>query len=500
MTTSRSDVVDVIRLEPDAGVIKSLGAHHTFDSAIADLVDNALDAHATRISVRLLTEDDRLVQVEVVDNGDGMDGPSADKAMTLGHQREYTPTDLGHFGVGMKAASFSHSDVLTVWSSEEGSTPVGRRIRRADFSKDFSCERLSKTAATSAQRRRTKAVGSPWGTTIVWSELRSTYRGANVDEARTWMSKTELQLRTHLGVTFHRLLTNATLEMDIVVDEFEYADEAVGTPVRPIDPFGYRGSGHPGYPKTLIATSGDQSVLLHCHIWPAKTDIPGFRIQGQSGDRFQGFYVYRHDRLLQAGGWSGVVNQSAKRQLARVVIDEASAIGDLLTMNPEKAGLRFEPRFRDALARAKAADGTTFDQFIEDAESTYKTANKKTRKRHPVITPARGFSPQIRRTIQGELGFRRSESVEVRWKRMPRDEFFDIDFRNSTLLLNQRYRYLFAPNGGSMNDAPVVKALMFLLTHHIFEGTNLGPKDKDDLALWRSILGSAVATEEAMRG
>ena len=41
---------------------------------------------------------------------------------------------------------------------------------------------------------------------------------------------------------------------------------------------------------------------------------------------------------------------------------------------------------------------------------------------------------------------------------------------------------------------------MFLLTHQIFEGTNLGPKDKDNIALWRAILGAAVEAEEEMRG
>src|SRR3954469_21415762 len=131
------DVVDRITLAPDAGLVKSLGANHTLESAIADIVDNSIDAGASRISIRLLTAQDRLVEVEILDNGRGMDDTAITGAMTIGHQREYVETDLGHFGMGLKAASFGHSDVLTVWSSAPGGTPVGRRIRRADFSKDF---------------------------------------------------------------------------------------------------------------------------------------------------------------------------------------------------------------------------------------------------------------------------------------------------------------------------------------------------------------------------
>jgi hypothetical protein len=41
---------------------------------------------------------------------------------------------------------------------------------------------------------------------------------------------------------------------------------------------------------------------------------------------------------------------------------------------------------------------------------------------------------------------------------------------------------------------------MFLLTHDIFEGANFGPKDKDDVALWQAILGTAVEAEAKMRG
>lgn len=493
------DVVETIKLKPDARLVKSLGSHHTFESAIADLVDNCIDAEASRISVRLLTKDERLVQVEVVDNGRGMDAAAADQAMTLGHQREYGEFDLGHFGVGLKAASFGHSDVLTVWSSRYGAVPVGRRIKRANFSKDFSCEVLSPDAAAEAQEQRKTQIDVAWGTTVVWSGLRSSFHGRDASQAREWLSKTERDVRQHLGVTFYRLIAKKAIVIDVLVDEIEYADEAIGTPVKAIDPFGYASSGRPGYPKTIIATSGSHEVKLECHIWPAKTDIPGYRIQGRSGETFQGFYIYRNDRLLQLGGWSAAANSSVQRQLARVVIDDPSAIGSLLTLNPEKSGLRFEPGFKDALAHARAADGTTFDQYLSDAEDTYRTANKRTMKRHPVIAPDRGFAPAVRKQIEAELGLIKSDALEIRWARMAEGDFFDIDFGNSTLLLNQRYRWMFAPQGSSLNDAPLIKALMFLLTHQIFEGTNLGPKDKDNIALWRTILGAAVEAEDEMR-
>lgn len=493
------DVVDTIALEPDAGLVTSLGLHHTFESAIADLVDNCIDAEANKISIRLLTKDERLVQVEVVDNGKGMDAATVNKAMTIGHQREYGEADLGHFGVGLKAAAFGQGDVLTVWSSRNGAVPVGRRIVRTDFAKDFTCEVLSDEVASEMNEIRKRLVESDCGTTIVLSDLQNTYRGQNAAETIEWLSKTERALRQHLGVTFHRLIEGKAIKIDILVGEVASAGDAIATPVEAINPFGYATSGHPGYPKTIVATSGRHEVQLKCHIWPSKADIPGFRIYGKPGNDFQGFFIYRNDRLLQVGGWSDVANKSKLRGLARVIIDADAAIGTLLTMKPEKSGLRFEAGFKEALGRAHASDGTSFEQFLLDAEHTHKTASKRIKKRDPVIAPDRGFAASVRKQIEAEVGVTKSGSLNIRWDPMPKGEFFDIDFGNGEIVLNTRYRRLFAPQGGSLNDAPLIKALMFLLTHKIFEGTVLGPKDKDNIAIWRAILGAAVEAEERMR-
>lgn len=500
MVSVEHDVVERIKLAPDAGLVNSLGANHTLESAIADLVDNSIDAGASRVSIRLLTRNERLAQVEVLDNGKGMNAGAANAAMTIGHQRNYTDVDLGHFGMGLKAASFGHSDVLTVWSTAHGTVSVGRRIRRADFSKDFTCEILSSDAAAAHAVDRQNVLGSLEGTSVVWTDVRNAYRGRNQDEARSWLSTRNEALRAHLGVTFHRLLASQRLQIDVLIDELGEAGTDAGVPILPIDPFGYITSGHPGYPKDLIATAGEVKVKLTCHIWPAKVDVTGYRIGTKSGEQFQGFYIYRHDRLLQVGGWSHTATPTPARQLARVVLEDTGAIGPFVTMNPEKSGLKFEPVFHDAINKAEATDGTTFVSFLQDAESIYTDANRRKRQRAPAIRPDKGIAPAVRKRIGRELSFIDGDAVDVKWKRMPEGEFFDIDHRTKTVWLNSRYRGLFAPDGGSLNDAPVLKGLIYLLTHHIFEGQHLGPRDKDEILLWKSVLGAAVTAEEQMRG
>ncbi len=175
------------------------------------------------------------------------------------------------------------------------------------------------------------------------------------------------------------------------------------------------------------------------------------------------------------------------------------AIGSLLTMNPEKHGLKFEPVFHDAIGHAAAADGTTFDKFLADAEAVYIDSKKRKRSRKPAIAPDKGFAPKLRKIIGKELPMMQGDTLSLQWKRMADGEFLDVDYTDRTLWLNSRYRSLFAPERGSLNDAPVMKALLYLLTHHVFEGQYMGAKDRDEIALWKSVLGAAALAEQQMR-
>jgi hypothetical protein len=389
---------------------------------------------------------------------------------------------------------------LTVWSQQANSVPVGRRIRRADFSKDFSCEILATEAASIAATHHATVLGTAGGTSVVWNQIRSRYRGRSEVEADKWLANAEQKARTHLGLIFHRVLEKGRVTIDVLVDERSQAADGIGVPVVPINPFAYARAGDPRYPKELVATAGRTKVRLECHIWPARSDVTGFRIGGRPGKDFQGFYIYRNDRLLQAGGWADTANPGPSRQLARVVLDDPLAIGTFVSMNPEKQGLKFEPGFHHAVGHAIADDGTTFDQFLQDAESVFVEANRRRRSRKPAIPPEKGFAPKLRRAIGRELPMIDGDALWLQWKRMPPGAFLEVDFDATTLWVNSRYRHLFAPSGGSMNDAPVLKALLYLLTHHVFEGQYLGARDRDEIALWTSVLGAAIETEAKMRG
>lgn len=490
-----TDVERRVTLRPDAGLVASLGTHHTLESSLADLVDNCLDAGATRVSVRFVRDGSHLARVEVSDDGRGMDADAIDAAMTLGRRRDYAAGELGHFGVGLKAASLAHADCLTVWSTCSGSEPVGRRLNRDSLGADFECEVLTASAAASAEQRRSHAVGASHGTVVVWTQIRTGYQGGNEDEAEAWFAEELTRIQSHLGIVFHRIIDQGSVTIETEVVDVSADDVGIPVPVRAIDPFGYSTSGREGYPKDLVAQVGETRVSLTCHVWPGSVETPGFRLMGRPGGQWQGIYVYRHDRLLQVGGWSETVPAKRQRQLARVVLDDPSVIDTLVTMNAEKQGLRFEPVFRQMVGRAAAADGTTFEDYLKDAEAVYSESRRRRRERKPSATPGKGFAPAVRRTLESELPLIPGATLQVKWKPLPDTEFFEIDFPGQTVWLNQAHRAQLVGGRGGLNDLPIVKALVYLLTQHLFTGTHLGPRDKDDIALFQTVMAAALKAE-----
>ena len=76
------------------------------------------------------------------------------------------------------------------------------------------------------------------------------------------------------------------------------------------------------------------------------------------------------------------------------------------------------------------------------------------------------------------------------------DEAVKIDREQRTLWLNKRYRSLFTREEyGSLNDAPLLKTLLYLLTQEVFKGSYLGPRDKDSIDLWQQVLTAAGRLE-----
>ena len=111
-------IVRSVHLPPAPRFMDSIGHNYKFETAVADLVDNSIDAEARMVLARFIMESRAMTGFVVVDDGRGVAADELISAMTLGGDREYGNNSLGYFGIGLKASSFSQANSLTLASRD----------------------------------------------------------------------------------------------------------------------------------------------------------------------------------------------------------------------------------------------------------------------------------------------------------------------------------------------------------------------------------------------
>ena len=102
------------------GSMRSIG--YTFESAIADIIDNSISANAKNIQLSFPTEASNCF-VSIMDDGMGLTEDELFNAMRYGStacEETRKDDDLGRFGLGLKAASLSQCRILSVVSKKDG--------------------------------------------------------------------------------------------------------------------------------------------------------------------------------------------------------------------------------------------------------------------------------------------------------------------------------------------------------------------------------------------
>lgn len=96
--------------------------------AVAELVDNAVQAGATRVDIGVEARDDG-VEISVLDDGCGMDAGSLAAALQFGGSTRFDDrAGMGRFGMGLPNSSLSQARRLEVYSWRGGGPPLRAHI------------------------------------------------------------------------------------------------------------------------------------------------------------------------------------------------------------------------------------------------------------------------------------------------------------------------------------------------------------------------------------
>lgn len=322
-----------IETPPDAASImestRAIG--YSLSTAVADIIDNSIAAEASRVEIFYSAKDR---YVAILDDGCGMNSCELNRAMKYGgispldsrHEK-----DLGRFGLGMKTASLSQCEVLTVVSKKNGELSARRwdlnTVRRLNF---WALLELSSEEIESVPKVELLKNFSS-GTLVVWQELDRMFQG-NKDIERIFPEKMN-EVREHLSLVFHRYLAGeeGINKLSITVNNL---------PVEPSDPF-LRYKNTQAMPEDTISIGNYPPIKFVAYMLPhtSKLKAADKESLGITADlqRNQGFYIYRSKRLIIWGTWFRRAKKEILSQLARIQIDIPPAFDSLWVLDIKKS-------------------------------------------------------------------------------------------------------------------------------------------------------------------
>jgi len=318
--------------------MRSLG--YSFDTAIADLIDNSVSADAKNIRILLDPSDDP--QLIIFDDGHGMDSATLEEALRFGSRGPNeirAEHDLGRFGLGLKSASLSQCRRLVVASKKNGSLccfswDLDEVQRTNDWSVlEYSPEEIA--SLPSIDLFDTVESG-----TYVLLQNFDRITASSHDVKRT-LDGLIAAAENHLSLVFHRIISEDSVK--IIIN---------GRPIEPKDPFLEDHKSTQRLREQSINIDGE-TITLQPYILPHRNKLTrdDLRKVGGSDDlrTNQGFYIYRCKRLILWGTWFRLLGKDELNKLARVKVDIPNSLDEIWSIDVKKSTANLPDKIRKNL-------------------------------------------------------------------------------------------------------------------------------------------------------
>jgi len=347
--------------------IRAIG--YNFSTAVADIIDNSISAKATRIDIISDVSDDATF-VAFLDNGIGMNYEELENAMLLGSDREgreENETELGRFGLGLKAASLSQCRVFTV-ISKIGDIRHGITfdLNLIETENKWNLNILDDNEINEIPTID-KLCEKYSGTLVIWRDF---------DKIEGHSKKFEDTFREHIA--------EAKKHVELVFHRF-YQTHEIYFNYRRIekrDPFlcGSTPRQQTGHTEHLKVNGQTISVTPYTlPFWNTITaeekSLLGYP---KSIHDDQGFYLYRNKRLIAWGSWFRMGLKSEQNKLARIQVDIPSSLDSIWMLDVKKSSARIPDVIREEL-RASVKDS-----FVRSKKTVRFPGLKEQRAENPV--------------------------------------------------------------------------------------------------------------------
>lgn len=318
--------VTVHETNPDPGrTIEGLrDTGYKFETAVADVVDNSIAAHATKIDVRVGLDFRNEIVLTIADNGRGMNQKELIQAMTYGSPAKADPASLGKFGLGLKTASTAFCRRLSVISRSSVSKINLMATWDLDHvvSKNKWLLQLSESPNQDALEHLDSIADKGSGTVVLWEKvdrlLRQYHTPGGAAERKALKRRCQI-LKEHLAITYQRFLDRRDSRAQNIQISLN------GENVKPWDPFQTEISELVAKDTipVQIQDNGDEidaEFSVKAFILPRREEFPedGMAKAAKLSADKQGLYIYREQRLIHSTGWLGMFQNEPHGTLLRV--------------------------------------------------------------------------------------------------------------------------------------------------------------------------------------
>lgn len=341
------EVESIPKADQLMGSIRSIG--YTFESAVADVIDNSVSAKASHVSVLFPMTPLETMAVAIVDNGLGMSKEQLFEAMRLGSctvEGERATDDLGRYGMGLKSASLSQCRVVTVVS-------IQNNIRTA-YKWDYNHIQKKKNWIL-LELDEGEINKLPYieylqnqGTIVIWQDF-DTLSKSSAGRVFDTLEKYQSTLANYLSLIFHLYLANkAGKKLSININQYE---------LEPLDPFLESNPKTTTKKEKTIALRDSQGIEQYIKvkpfILPFATDLKESDKKLLGGiDNLrakQGFYIYRNNRLIIHGTWFGMKPRNELTKNARIRVDIPNSLDDIWSVDIKKQSVTIPEKIQRQL-------------------------------------------------------------------------------------------------------------------------------------------------------
>lgn len=179
-TTPKAGTGRIPMIQTGQALMSLRDSGYDLSAAMAEVIDNSIEANANKISVDLIEGEGRkhITSIAFVDDGGGMDPDTLQQYLVMGYSSRWMRTDtIGKYGVGAKLAALNFATKVDVWSRQSGDQPwlhVGFDLLKSKADEEAGLEDpfgidVPTARALPAEAAQRAPKGS--GTIVLWSAI-----------------------------------------------------------------------------------------------------------------------------------------------------------------------------------------------------------------------------------------------------------------------------------------------------------------------------------------